>query len=93
MNYEQMKNALVIISKCDCLSITEDDKKLIVSVVGTIMKSLREAGLVTTEMNAQYEILKISTWDDGYFCTVARQTCSLLHPIVDLCSKYLESEV
>ncbi len=83
MTYEQLKAALVIISECESFTITEDDKAMIISVFKTILKPLKEMGLVTTVISAQYALLEISTWNNGYFCIVARQMCSLLSPIVD----------
>lgn len=80
MDFAKRKKALEIISQCDCLSITEDDKKLIISVFDEILKAL---GGGTTEMKIRYEILKISTWSDGYFCTSARQMCSLLYRVIN----------
>lgn len=90
MEFAKMKTALEIMSQCDCLSITEDDKKMVVRVMGTIVKALREMGLCTTEMTAMYDILEISTWDNGYFCSVTRRMCSLLHTYVNILA---ESEV
>ena len=88
-----MKTALGIINKCDILSITEDDKQMIVAVCGTIIKELKEKGFVpSTESKAQYAILKESMWDDGYFCTATRQMCSVLYPIVNLLHKVFEQE-
>lgn len=91
MTFVKMKAALAIVNKCDCLSITEDDKKLVIHVFDTIMKSLMEKGLVTTEMSAQYAVLKVSTWNDGYFCAVTRQMCKLLYPVVELCEKIFDN--
>ena len=83
-----MQAALAIISRCDTFSITESDKTMIISVFGTIIKDLQEKGFpITTEIYAQYAILKVSTWSDGYFCIVARQMCSALYPIVNLFAK------
>lgn len=80
MDFATRKKALEIISQCDCLSITEDDKKLIISVFDEILKVL---GGGTTEMKIRYEILKISTWSDGYFCTSARLMCNLLYRVIN----------
>lgn len=79
MEHLKIMAALDIISQCDCLSITELDKKLIINVFGKIIKSFKEVGINNTEMNAMYEVLKISTWNDGYFCCMARKLCNLLH--------------
>ena len=84
MEYAKMKAAIDIISQCDSFTITEDDKMLIISVFGSILKSLREIGLVTTEMSAQHAVLKVSTWNNGYFCIVTRQMCSIVRPVVEL---------
>ena len=81
MDFATRKKALDIICQCDCLSITEDDKKLIIAVFDEILKTL---GGGTTEMKIRYEILKISTWSDGYFCTSARQLCFFLYPVVKI---------
>ena len=81
MDFTTRKKALEIISQCDCLSITEDDKKLIIAVFDEMLKAL---GGGTTEMKIRYEILKISTWSDGYFCASARQLCSFLYPVVKI---------
>lgn len=82
MNYEKMTTALAIISTCDALTITEDDKKLIISVLGTIIKSLREKGLDSFEMDFQYALLKDSTWNDGYFCIIAKQMCNMVYKAI-----------
>ena len=87
MEYAKMKSAIAIINECDCLSITEDDKRAVIHVFGTIMQSIRELGLVTTDMSARYAILKISTWSNGYFCESAKQMCELLYPVVERCEK------
>lgn len=84
MDFVTRKKALEIISQCDCLSITEDDKKLIIAVFDEMLKAL---GGGTTEMKIRYEILKISTWSDGYFCTSARQLCSFLYPVINTFAK------
>lgn len=81
MDFATMKKALEIISQCDCLSITENGKELIIFVFDEILKAL---GGGTTEMKIRYEILKISTWSDGYFSTSARQLCSSLYPIIKI---------
>lgn len=81
MDFATRKKALEIISQCDCLSITEDDKQLVVAVFDEMLKAL---GGGTTEMKIRYEILKISTWSDGYFCTSARQMCNLLYPTIKI---------
>ena len=82
MECSKMTAALDIISQCDILSITETDKSMIIAVCGTIINSLQEKGFApTTEINAQYAILKEAVWDDGYFCITARQMCSVLHPL------------
>lgn len=91
MKYAQMQEALVIISKCDCLSITEDDKPFVISVLGSIIKSLAEVGISLTEIKIHYEILKVSTWSNGYFCQKARYLCSQLYPKVELCSKLFDN--
>lgn len=91
MKYVQMKVALAIINECDSSSITESDKELVIYVVNYIMKSLMEMGLVTTEMSIQYAMLKVSAWNDSYFCAAARQMCSLLYPAVNLCEKLFDN--
>ena len=91
MKYEQMKTALLIMSKCDGFSITNDDKQFIIAVFGDIIKSLREMEFVTTEISVEYAILKVSTWNNGYFCIVTRQMCSLLYPIVELLQDFFDN--
>lgn len=85
MKYVDIILALEIMRECDSLSITEDDKKLIISVFGNILKLLREAGLVTAEISANYAILKDSTWNNGYFCIVTKRMCSLVFHVVNIC--------
>lgn len=92
MEFSKMKAALGIINQCNIFSITEDDKPMVVSAVGAIIKGLKEKGFEpTTEIKAQYAILKEAMWDDGYFCMAARQMCSVLYPIVNLLRKAYES--
>lgn len=77
-----MKKALLIIDNVDALTITKEDKDLIVAVIGKIVNVLEECKQLTPEMDFQYAVLKCSVWDDGYFCIVARKTCAMLYPIV-----------
>lgn len=88
MKYENMLKALAIISGCDCLSITEDDKRIVIAVFGSIIK---EIGATSTEIKVHYELLKISTWSNGYFCQKAKYLCMLLYPIVKILSKTLDN--
>lgn len=90
MTFTKMKEAIKIISKCDSLSITEDDKRIIISVFGTIIKSVMQNGFTNTEIHIKYAILKASTWNNGYFCAITKQMCSNLYPFVDICQKYFE---
>lgn len=87
MDFTRRKKALEIISQCDCLTLTEDDKMLIIAAFAEIFNSLDELGGITTEMKVRYEILKISTWSNGYFCTSARQLCNFLYPVINLLAK------
>lgn len=85
MESTKMKAALYIIDECDVLSITEDDKAMIVSVFGEIISELKGYGLaLKTEINVQYAILKESVWSNGYFCEVARKMCFILYPYVKI---------
>ena len=90
MKFTRHKMALEIMSQSDCLSITENDKKVVLHVMGTIVKALKEMGLRTTEMIAMYDILEASTCDDGYFCNTMKRLCDMLYPIV---KNLAESEV
>lgn len=85
--FKNMCKALEIINECDSLSITEDDKKLILAVFRDIIKKL---DLNTGEILAQYAILEISTWDNGYFCIVTHRLCAELYPLVELMAKTFE---
>lgn len=85
MKYKDMKAALALVSKCDTLSITENYKEAVISVFSTIVKSLREMGLLTTRMTEVYTILKDSKWDNAYFCIMAKKMRSLVYPAVELC--------
>ena len=91
MRYKDMKTAIAIVSQCDSLSITEDDKQLTISVFCTIIKSLKKIGLVTTQMLAMYAVLKESTFNNAYFCIVTRQMCSLIYPEVDFCQRHFDN--
>lgn len=93
MTWQDHKTAIEIINGCDCLSITEDDKEIIISIFSTIIKSLREIGLANDAMAAQHAVLRVSTWNNGYFCTVARQMCSIVYPVVKFCAENLTLEV
>lgn len=84
MKFVDVLLALEIIRECDSLTITEEDKKVIIAVFGNIIKPLRETGLITTEISAMYAVLKNSTWNDGYFCVVTRKMCSILQHIISL---------
>lgn len=84
--FSNMCKALEIINECNALSITEDDKKLILAVFRDIIKKLE---LNTAEILAQYAILEISTWDNGYFCIVTHRLCAELYPLVQICAKAL----
>jgi hypothetical protein len=88
MKSEKMKKAIAIISNCDSLSITEDDKKFIISVYDAILKTLGEVDLVTTELSAQFAVLKIATWNNGYFCSVARKIGTIIQPILRVYEEY-----
>lgn len=78
-NFKNMCKALAIINECNASSITEEDKKVIIAVFHSI---IHELGQVTTEISAQYALLEISTWDNGYFCIVAHKLCAALYPLV-----------
>ena len=84
--FNNMCKALEIINECNALSITEDDKKLILAVFRDIIKKLE---LNTAEVLAQYAILEISTWDNGYFCIVTHRLCAELYPLAQICVKAL----
>lgn len=91
MDYEKMKKALVIMSQCDSLTITKDDKKFIIAAFASIIKFLREKGLISSMIVAKYAILKDATWNDGYFCVITRELCSMLNTQVEFYHKYFES--
>jgi hypothetical protein len=82
MTWQKCKAAVEIMSSCDCLSITEDDKSFIIAAFGSILKFLRKWGFANQNMTVQYAILKESTWDNGYFCIVTKQMCNIVYPIV-----------
>ena len=86
--FKKMCKALEIINECDVLSITEEDKKLILAVFHSIIKSLDK---VSTEISAQYAILEVSTWDNGYFCNVTHRLCALLYPLAQIYAQTFEN--
>lgn len=85
MECNNMKNALAIISQADPLSITREDKSLIIHTFSTIMAALNKVGMLTTEMSFQHALLREATWNDGYFCTVAKRMCSIMYPVLETC--------
>lgn len=90
MTFTKMKEAIKIISKCDPLSITEDDKGNIISAFGTIIKSVMKNGFTNTDIHIKYATLKKPELSNGNFCTITKQMCSRLYPFVDICQKYFE---
>lgn len=89
--FRKICKALEIINECDSTSITEDDKRLILAVFRDIIHKLKDFDKVTTEISAQYAILEVSTWDNGYFCIVTHRLCAALYPLVQLYAKVFES--
>ena len=87
MECNNMKKALVVISQADPLSITREDKIIIIHTFGAIMTALNKVDMLTTEMSFQYALLRDATWNDGYFCTIAKRMCSLMYPVLETCEK------
>lgn len=88
MDYKKMRAALLIINECNSLTITEEDKRLIIHVLGTIIKELGSE--ITTEISAHYALLKIATWNNGYFCELAKRLCNDLYAMVNIWAEVLK---
>lgn len=81
MGISKMIEALDIIYECDSLSITEDDKKLCIFILGCI---INELCLTTTEITAQYAVVKVSTWNNSYFCMATKKLCNQLYSVLKM---------
>ena len=84
MKVSDMRQILTIVSQCDALTITKEDMDAVLQATGMIIACLEKVGLVTTEISAQWAVLKLSTWSEGYFCICVRQMVSVLWPVVDM---------
>lgn len=76
MEISEMINAVDVIYACNPLELTDDDKKLCIFIFNCIIKEL---GLATTEISVQFALVKVSTWNNSYFCMAARKLCNMLH--------------
>ena len=84
MEASVMKKILAIVSQCDALTITKEDMSLILKAIAMIIVSLKKVELATTEISAQWTVLKLSTWSEGYFCICVQRMVNVIWPVVDI---------